>query len=205
MPKISADAATHRRAHILDAARQCFAEHGIHVSVDQICAKADISKGAFYGYFSSKDAAIEALAQDHTRIIAAFAELDSLEGLMERLTQLTTDRSLASNRLELETWTHSLRLPSLRAALQRNAESLRQALATTLADLSHGAARGRRIPPSVVAEILAIFSVGLIASAALGTGRTSRSAEMALRALLAALVSHKRNRTRQPRARASHS
>lgn len=205
MPKISAAAAAHRRAHILDAARQCFAEHGIHVSVDQICEKAGISKGAFYGYFSSKDAAIEALAQDHTRIIAAFAELDSLEGLIEKLKQLTTDRSLASSRLELETWTHSLELPSLRAALQRNAESLRQALATTLADLSPGAARGRRIPPSVVAEILAIFSVGLIASSALGTGRTSRSAEVALRALLAALVSRKPHRTRQPRARASRS
>ena len=203
MPKISAAAAAHRRATILDAARHCFAEHGVHVSVDEICTKAGVSKGAFYGYFTSKDAAIEALAQDHERVIAAFAELDTPEGLVEKLTQLTTGRSAASNRLELETWTHSLTLPSLRMALQHNVEGLRDALATTVGGLSRGVgARETGTSPSTVAEILTIFSMGLIASSALG-GRASRSAENALKSLVTVLVSRKPSRHRHNRARAS--
>jgi AcrR family transcriptional regulator len=200
MPKISTEAAAQRRTHILDAARECFAEHGIYVSVDEICAKAGVSKGAFYGYFSSKDAAIQALAQDHARVIEAFAELDSFDGLIGKLTQLTTGRSAASSRLELETWTHSLKLPSLCAALQHNADRLRQVLATTVAGFPRGAARERRPSPAVVAEILAIFSMGLIASSALGAGRPPRSAEAALKALLVALVPSKPYRARRPRA-----
>ncbi|MGH8138384.1 MAG: TetR/AcrR family transcriptional regulator [Steroidobacteraceae bacterium] len=199
MPKISAAAAARRRAHILDAARQCFAEHGIHVSVDEICAKAAVSKGAFYGYFDSKDAAIEALAKDHERVIGTVVELDSVERLIEKLTQLTTGRSTASSRLELETWVHALRLPSLRAALHDNVDGLRQALAASITRISRSAVLEQRTSPSSVAEILTIFSMGLIASAALGAEGGSRSAEAALKALVTALVSGKRYRGRRAR------
>jgi|SRR5579872_2557864 len=187
MPKISAAAAARRRSHILDAARQCFAEHGIHVSVDEICARAAVSKGAFYGYFDSKDAAIEAIAQDHAqRVVNTFALLDSPEALIERLTQHTTGRDINSLRLELETYSYALKLPSLRTALQHNVESLRQALATSLATLSgDGKAPAS---PAVCAEILTFFCMGLIASSALGPERTSRSANAALKALVAALL-----------------
>jgi len=202
MPKLSAAAAARRRDHILDAARQCFAESGIHVSVDEICAKAGVSKGAFYVYFTSKDAAIEALAEEHKRVITAFAKLDSLDALIQRLTELTTARSTASNRLELETWTHALKLPPLRAALQHNVESLREALVHTVSALSFRAAGEREpLPPPVVAEILTIFSLGLIASSALGAQRASRSAEAALRALIRALVMGTHQRGRKPRTR----
>jgi len=201
MPKISAAAAARRRTHILDAARQCFAEQGIHVSVDEICAKAGISKGAFYLYFSSKDAAIEALAEDHKRVISAFANLDSSEGLIDKLIELTTARSAASSRLELETWTHALKLPPLRAALQHNVDSLRQALTASVAALPHRALGERKSSAPVAGEILTIFSLGLIASSALGTERPARSAEGALRALLAALLKAPPSRGRERRAR----
>ena len=201
MPKISAASAARRRAHILDAARQCFAESGIHVSVDEICAKAGVSKGAFYVYFRSKDAAIEALAEDHKRVIAAFAKLDSLDALIEKLTALTTARTTASNRLELETWTHALQLPPLRAALQHNVDGLRRALAETVAALSPRVAGRETSPPAVVAEILTIFALGLIASSALGAQRASRSPEAALTALVRGLVTGTAHRRRQPRRR----
>jgi AcrR family transcriptional regulator len=172
------------------------------VSVDEICAKAGVSKGAFYLYFSSKDAAIEALAEDHKRVIAAFAKLNTLEELIQKLTELTTARSTASSRLELETWTHALTLPSLRAALQHNVEGLRQALAASVAALAAGAIGERQAsPPPVVAEILTIFSLGLIASSALGTQRASRSAEAALNALVRALLTGTAEHGRRPRTR----
>jgi AcrR family transcriptional regulator len=202
MPKISAAAAARRRHHILDAARHCFAEHGIHVSVDEICAKAGVSKGAFYLYFSSKDAAIEALAEDHKRVITAFARVDSLDLLVDKLAELTTARSTASNRLELETWTHALKLPALRTALQHNVDSLRNALALNIAAVGHGSAGdGETSESRVAAEILTVFSLGLVASSALGTQRTSRSAETALKTLIRALVKRRVRRRRQSRPR----
>jgi len=204
MPKISAATAATRRAHILDAARHCFAEHGIHVSVDEICAKAGVSKGAFYVYFSSKDAAIQALAEDHKRVITAFAKLDSVDGLIEKLTELTTARSTASSRLELETWTHALKLPPLRASLQQNVDSMRQAFRTSVAGFPHRTAEERKTSPTLVAEILTVFSLGLIASSALGTGRPSQSAEAALKALVRMLVTGKPSGLAQPRLRGVH-
>ena len=159
------------------------------MSVDEICAKAGVSKGAFYLYFPSKDAAIEALAEDHKRVIAAFAKGDSLDFLIEKLAELTTARSTASNRLELETWTHALKLPSMRTAMRHNIDSLRTALTANISVLDDYAAGDREtLTPRVAAEILTIFALGLIASSALGTQRNSRSAEGALKALVRSLV-----------------
>lgn len=158
------------------------------MSVDEICAKADVSKGAFYLYFPSKDAAIEALAEDHKRVIAAFAKGDSLDSLIEKLAELTTARSTASNRLELETWTHALKLPSMRTAMRHNIDSLRMALTANISVIGYYAVDRETPSPRVAAEILTTFALGLIASSALGTQRTSRSAEAALRALVRALV-----------------
>ncbi|MBS0419897.1 MAG: TetR/AcrR family transcriptional regulator [Proteobacteria bacterium] len=203
MPKISAASAARRRDHILEAARQCFAASGIHVSVDEICAKAGISKGAFYVYFSSKDAAIEAIVEDHKRVIATFAELQSAEALVEKLIAHTTARSPESARLELETWTHGMQTPSLRALLQDNVDSLRQVLTKVVTSLSFSAPGRESCSPAVVGEILTIFSLGLIASGTLGAQRGPRSPETALKALVKALVTETRQSDRSPRPRAA--
>ncbi len=54
-----------RRAHVLSAARTCFARSGFHgASMQQICAEAKMSPGALYRYFPSKEAIIEAIAEE---------------------------------------------------------------------------------------------------------------------------------------------
>ena len=202
MPKIAASTAALRRANILDAARHCFAVHGIHVSVDEICAKAGISKGAFYGYFSSKDAAIQALAEDHSRIVHEFAEVDTLEALTRRIEELTTRRSTASSRLELETWTHALKVQSLRGALWRNIDELRHSLEIGIGRAAGpSAGRSRRMSDQAAAEIIAIFALGLIAWSALGAERGGMSGDSALRGLLDMLLGNTRSKSRQKRRR----
>lgn len=72
-----------RRAHILDAARACFARHGFHgASMHQICAEAKMSPGALYRYYPSKEAIIEAIAEDERQkamtVMAAFQQEGSL-------------------------------------------------------------------------------------------------------------------------------
>lgn len=54
-----------RRSQILDAARTCFARSGFRgASMQEICQEAKMSPGGLYRYFPSKEAIIEAIAQD---------------------------------------------------------------------------------------------------------------------------------------------
>ena len=77
MPRITAAVRTERRQHIIEAAWRCAARKGFgDLTVDEVCAEADLSKGAFYGYFDSKQALLLALLEED----AAF-----LDRIMERL------------------------------------------------------------------------------------------------------------------------
>ena len=77
MPRITPAVRTERRQHIIEAAWRCAARKGFgDLTVDEVCAEADLSKGAFYGYFDSKQALLLALLEED----AAF-----LDQIMERL------------------------------------------------------------------------------------------------------------------------
>lgn len=77
MPRMSLVARTERRQQILDATWRCAAHKGFRVmSVDEICAEAGLSKGAFYGYFDSKQALLLALLTE---------DAAALDGIVERL------------------------------------------------------------------------------------------------------------------------
>ena len=63
-PKVSEDHQTERRDQILNAAVTCFAKNGFHkTSMKEICQEAELSPGAVYSYFSSKDEIIESVYQ----------------------------------------------------------------------------------------------------------------------------------------------
>lgn len=64
MPKVSEEHLESRRHQIVDAAVQCFARSGIHgTSLDDIRLAADLSRGAVYHYFKSKEDIIDALRE----------------------------------------------------------------------------------------------------------------------------------------------
>jgi TetR/AcrR family transcriptional repressor of uid operon len=77
-----------RRAQILDAARACFARHGFHgASMHQICAEARMSPGALYRYYPSKEAIIEAIAEDErSKAVTVMAAFHQDGSLVERVT-----------------------------------------------------------------------------------------------------------------------
>jgi AcrR family transcriptional regulator len=75
MAKISAEHAKARRRQILDAAHACFAREGFHrTSMQDIQREAELSAGALYVYFRSKDEIIEALVEKTAR---ARGEIDA--------------------------------------------------------------------------------------------------------------------------------
>ncbi len=72
MPRVTEQHREARRAQILDAARRCFVRRGFHeTSMQQLLAEAGLSSGAVYGYFSSKDELIVAIAEDNISQISA--------------------------------------------------------------------------------------------------------------------------------------
>ncbi len=63
MPRLTEATAIKRRMHILQAAVKCLFEKGFAAtSVDDVCAEAGISKGAFYSHYESKEQLIHAVA-----------------------------------------------------------------------------------------------------------------------------------------------
>src|SRR5512134_93741 len=70
------------RERVLDAARDVFAERGVFGgTVEEICARAGFTRGAFYSNFADKDEVLRALiAREHDRLLA---HLDAHMGLLE--------------------------------------------------------------------------------------------------------------------------
>ncbi|MHB8719213.1 MAG: TetR/AcrR family transcriptional regulator [Candidatus Dormibacteria bacterium] len=78
MPRISLSARSERRQQLVDAAWSCAGSRGFRdMTVDDICDAAGVSKGAFYGYFDSKQSLLMALLEDDAAEI--FAVLTGLD------------------------------------------------------------------------------------------------------------------------------
>ncbi|MEF2552507.1 TetR/AcrR family transcriptional regulator [Aurantimonas sp. A2-1-M11] len=82
-----------RRCQVLVAARACFARAGFHgASMQQICAEAKMSPGALYRYFPSKDAIIEAIAEEERGNAAnCMALLGGPGSIFDRITAVAMD------------------------------------------------------------------------------------------------------------------
>jgi AcrR family transcriptional regulator len=71
-----------RRRQVLDAAGQCFRNHGFHgCSMAQIAAQSGMSVGHIYRYFGGKDEIIEAIVQRKLdEVTSRFLELEQAPG-----------------------------------------------------------------------------------------------------------------------------
>ncbi|WP_405494188.1 TetR/AcrR family transcriptional regulator [Nocardia sp. NBC_00511] len=68
MPRLTAAAEQQRRRRIIDAALDCFAERGLHATTMQdICRGCGLSPGAVYCWYPSKEAIIDAVAEERHR------------------------------------------------------------------------------------------------------------------------------------------
>lgn len=90
MPKLKPDIQRARREHILDAAERCFARAGFHrTTMQDICKEAEVSPGALYVYFDSKEALIAGLCErDRAEFAESFAQLGAAPNFFEALEQL---------------------------------------------------------------------------------------------------------------------
>lgn len=180
-----------RREELLDCAQALFVERGYDdTTVNDIVARAQVSKGAFYHYFESKEAMLEALADRMVRQSVSQVEdllTDSRLGAVERLNAFLA-RSREVERREA---------PAIRAAFDvifrpenqmlyaRTSQAVNEAMAPIFAQLiEDGRAAGAfRTPPNseAIADILLQINAGqrkvmTEVVAAAGVGEQDRAA-----------------------------
>ena len=171
MPKVTEAHVEARKHQIVEAAATCFARRGLHQSTMQdICRQAELSPGAIYRYFSSKDEIIEAM-EEHGRqhsadIIDAIASerkdtLDVLEGLADVFFGKLEDvRDCA---VHIELWAEALSNPSIRDMVVRIDDSIRNAFVTKI--VHEGQERGEinaKLDADAVGRVMMAFWDGLV-------------------------------------------
>jgi AcrR family transcriptional regulator len=129
MPKVTESHSAARRQQIIDAAYRCFARKGFHqATMRDIYAEANLSPGAVYHYFDSKDAIIQASFEfDYQRSLdlldAAIASDDPMKALHELIDfffrGLEGAAALGANRVNVQGWGEALVNPPLLASLRR--------------------------------------------------------------------------------------
>jgi AcrR family transcriptional regulator len=83
VPKVSEQTRQSRRGDLLEAGWRCLRQTTFtQLTVDQLCAEAGVSKGAFYGHFQSKQDFLLALLEQ---------DASELDGVMERMERSETN------------------------------------------------------------------------------------------------------------------
>jgi TetR/AcrR family transcriptional regulator, transcriptional repressor of aconitase len=125
MPKVTQEHVQARRRQILSAGLRCFAREGFHrTTMQDIFREADLSPGAVYSYFESKDELIAAIIGEMMGFIAETAALFSEplpEGRLRRPGEALVEVIDRYQQLELGTVEERARIfPHLVGEQQRN-------------------------------------------------------------------------------------
>lgn len=190
MPKLSAGKMAERRDHIMSAALLCFEKHGFAASaVDDICAEARISKGAFYTHFASKDALIHALLEQRHDTLAGIAG-DTLEAFEQAI----FDELVASvwehgrGRIELEAIAASASDKELNLRVSANIARIDEQLTLGLIRLRDTGAVSLLRDPEEIAEIIHCFVIGKMAAGVVQPALSLAASRVALHALIRGFV-----------------
>lgn len=183
-----------KRARILQAAAEVFAERGYHATrITEIARKAGVADGTIYLYFPSKDALLVALVDD---AIGRFfdvldGELGGLHSASEKLSRIVALQlgMLESHRALAEVFTVNLRETrrSLRALVVPKFQIYLDRIADVVAE---GQRRGEfrtDLPPMLVARTIFGALDGVTLTWALGRadmGGLRRAAEVVVRVVL---------------------
>ncbi|MGH7763894.1 MAG: TetR/AcrR family transcriptional regulator [Candidatus Dormibacteraceae bacterium] len=169
MPRIGLERKNQRRRQIVEAAWRCAARMGFRdLTVDDVCAEAKLSKGAFYGYFEQKRDLLVALFEDDAR------RLDELMDDLERRIPNQRDRlrvytqsALARSsdpalvQVRADIWSAMLTEKEVRGAFAAGMQERRVSLKKWIEDAIK-AGELVDIPANAFASILLALSDGLL-------------------------------------------
>jgi TetR/AcrR family transcriptional regulator, transcriptional repressor of aconitase len=172
MPKVSQVHRDARRRQIIEAAGDCFAREGFHrTTMQDIVRQSGLSPGAIYRYFASKDAIIEAMADErHTweqSAIAAAQAQQGTERFLEMLAQpffdaLRDEGERRRRRLGLQLWAEALRNPRLLQIVREGVDEPRRLLAERIAAAQAQGDLPAHLAPDAVARVIIALFQGFI-------------------------------------------
>jgi AcrR family transcriptional regulator len=193
MPKVSEAHLEARRNQILEAAALCFGRDGFQATTIQaICDEAELSTGAVYRYFSSKDEIIAAIAEmgrQATRDILEEAEsansatLSLAQMMAASLDVVHSPETDISNRLSLLLWGEALHAHRINELLVDALANLAQPFT---AEVQRGQQLGEisnSLDPASVGRVLVALGIGYTVLAAVDRQPHTSSAK-AISALL---------------------
>ncbi len=169
-PKVSTEYEQRQRRRIVQAAIQRFSEKGFHrATIQDICEAADLSKGAVYLYFKSKEellAAIvdesvtESLTQAGQAASRGKNALEKLEYIAEAslARMIQNDVCAQSPQLMLEIWAEASKNPQVNALCARGFQRWRAFLADLLREgVAEGTLKPWLDPDALAAILVAVF------------------------------------------------
>ena len=169
MPRISEAVRDERRQQFIQGAWRCAARKGYRdTTVDDVCAETGLSKGAFYGYFDSKQALLLALLEEDAGAVdLVLDELDAKElGSAERLRRFTRatlaqGEDPAHVQVRADLWTAMMTEQAVRARFAEVVQRRRERLRTWI---EIGIANGEleEIPANAFASLLLALADGLL-------------------------------------------
>lgn len=170
MPRVTDEHRASRREQILAAGWRCVARQGFHkTSMADVISESGLSAGAVYGYFSSKDEMIAAIAE---RVVAGADEVfdevlagDRLPTLSEAVrvivTQIERVATAGGNevvRVALPTWAEAVRNEAIRAVVAKAYRHLR----SRMQDLVERLQAAGKFDPDADAEQVAQVLFGVL-------------------------------------------
>ncbi len=171
MPKVSQAHRDRRREQILQAALKCFTAKGFHrASMREICSEADLSFGAVYNYFRSKDEILAAVTEAGRQ--GKQSQLKKLEGCetateaLTRLFQLVFtaygDPSFRAHApVDVECYSEALRNPRVLEIMRQEMVSLHETLVALVEGWSNTKELSPDVDASYLAHYLIAFTIGI--------------------------------------------
>jgi len=169
MPKVTEAHLEARRHQILDAAAKCFVQKGFHHStMHDICQQAELSPGAVYRYFRSKEEIIEAMTRERKRMVTAMIEAAKSRGGFLRVFNELADVCFSeledprAGALAVELWAEALRSLRIKQMLREQLSSIREAMLGIIHNAQDRGEINPALDPRAVAEIMISLFDGLL-------------------------------------------
>lgn len=170
MPKVTEAHLEARKQQIVGAAAGCFSRKGFHqTTMQDICRESDLSPGAVYRYFDSKEQIISAMVEERRRegvglIETARREHDDTLGALDEIADVFFNRlgDVQGCAVDIELWAEAQSSPSIRAMLNADACNIADALTDLIATAQRRGEINPRLAPRAVAQVMNSMFQGLV-------------------------------------------
>ncbi|MGA8016469.1 MAG: TetR/AcrR family transcriptional regulator [Candidatus Dormiibacterota bacterium] len=177
MPRLRETTRLERRRTFVEAAWRRAASQGWRdMTVDDVCAEAGLSKGAFYSHFTAKQELLIALVEDDAAWVSTVMhrlEAQRLQGTerLRRLTRMMLERAEDPARVQVlaDLWAAVLTEPDVRDRFRAAIQEQRRVLRAWVED-AIAAGKMTEVPANALASILLALNDGLMLHRTLDEG-----------------------------------